>query len=174
MKFDELCEHVLIGEADYDTLTGKSKVFSLADGAEEVVQSLGLNDVKDLIRKTTLPFDTKFLVRFVADDLTNYLPAETADLKKMLKRSIWAEFDESEKKSGRAAAILFAWLKKKKIIAPGIPKKDDKDEIESLAKELETDVADADYSTGLSVGDVGKLGGSVPRSGASEDESQWY
>ena len=177
MKFDEICDLVLIGEADYDTLSGKAKVFSLSEGAEEIVKGLDLNDIKVLIKKTTLPFTAEYIISLVMEDLTDYLPAETKDLKTMLKRNVWSKFDDTEKKSARAAEILFAFLKKKKIITPGIPKNDEpvEDEIEKLAGELETDINDPEYNKGLSMHDVGKFGGVIPRStGHPEDESQWY
>jgi hypothetical protein len=175
MKFDELCEVVLIGEADYDAISGKDKVFSLADDAEEKVLSLDLNNVKELIRKTTLPFTKEYLSALVIDDLSDYLPAETQDLKKMLKRNVWAKFDDTEKKSTRAANILFAFLKKKKIFTPGINKSEvDEGELDRLSKELERDVGENDYSDGMSLGDVEKYGGRVPGSrGHAEDESIW-
>jgi len=174
MKFDELCEFVLVNEADYDSLTGKGKIFSLSDYAEETVQSIDLNAVKELIRKTTLPFTTKYLVNLVVEDLMDYLPAETPDLKDMLKRNIWSAFDESEKKSARAANVLFAFLKKKKLITPGIPKKNNKEDIESLAKDLDKDIAD-DITGEPSMHDVKRYGGSIPRStGHPEDESMYY
>jgi len=177
MKFDELCKFVLIDEADRDMLSGKDKVFSLSDDALDRVKELDLSDVKELIRKTTLPFTSDYITRLIADDLVDYLPAETQDLKKLLKRNIWSAFDDSEKKSARAAEILFAFLKNKKFIVPGIPKSEDPDEsdIENLAKELEADVDDTEDIKGLSMYDVDRLGGVTPRStGHPEDESEFY
>jgi len=175
MKFNEICQLVL--ESDYDTLTGKSKVFSLSEDAEEKVLKFSLNDAKDLIKKTTLPFTTKYLTSLIMNDLMNYLPAETTDLKRMLKRNIWITFDESEKKSTRAANILFAFLKKRKLIIAGIPKRDDKEDIENLARELDKDIADKDYIRFISKRDTEKLGGMLPRStGHAEDENEreWF
>ena len=93
----------------------------------------------------------------------------------MLKRNLWVTFDETEKKAERAAAVMFAFLKKKKIINPGIPRKDVDDEtIERLSKELERDVSDIDDSK-IGMSDVEKLGGMTPRfTGHSEDESIYY
>jgi len=175
MKFDELCECVLMTEADYDTLSGKGKVFSLSDEAEEIVLGLNLNDVKTLIKQTTLPFTTEYINSLVLEDLMDYLPAETSDFKTMLKRNVWAKFDDTEKKSARAANILFAFLKKKKLIVPGIPKKDvNEDDLEALSKELENPADDYD-SGAIGLGDVGKYGGMTPRSsGHPEDESKYY
>lgn len=175
MKFDELCKFVLINEADYDYISGTDKVYSIGDDAENIVKSLELNNIKELIRKTTLPFEKTYLIYLVIEDLMGYLPAETSDVKDFLKRSIWIKFEDSEKKSKRAADILFAFLKKNKIIVPGIPKKKlDKDEIERIAKDIEATTIDVDEIEGLSIDDVSKLGGVLPRTiGHEEDESEW-
>jgi hypothetical protein len=162
MKFDEICDLVLLGEADYDTLTGKAKVFSLADDAKEKVLNLDLNDIKYLIRRTTLPFTHEYLTHLVMEELLDYLPAETPDLKKMLKRNVWAKFDDTEKKSARAANVLFAFLKKKRLIYAGIKKaeeeKIDDEDLESISKDLERRVIgdpETGYSSGrLSRGDI--------------------
>jgi hypothetical protein len=174
MKFDLLCEYVL-NEADRDYISGKANIFSLADDASEKVTALELNDVKELIKKTTLPFTAEYLVGLVNGDLTDYMPAETPDFKKLLKRSIWDTYDDTEKKSERAAGVLFAFLKKKKIAVTGIPKKDiaSDDDIEKLANELEGDFFDNDVANGLSMSQVSKFGGSIPSSDAFEDESRY-
>jgi hypothetical protein len=174
MKFDELCDYVLV-EADKDYISGKGKVFSLADDAIEKAQSLVLDDVKDLIRKTTLPITPKYMVE-LTNDLQDYLPSELSDLKTMIKRSLWSAFDDTEKKSERAAAVVFAFLKSKKYITPGIPRNEEPEDIESLANELEdAGLEDPDYKGGLSISDVEKYGGSVEGSRShSEDESKWY
>jgi len=174
MKFDDLCDYVLT-EADRDYISGKANIFSLADDASEKVTALELNDVKELIKKTTLPFTTEYLVGLVNGDLTDYMPAETPDFKKLLKRSIWDTYDDTEKKSGRAADVLFAFLKKKKIAVTGIPKKDiaSDDDIEKLTNELEGDFSYDDVDNGLSMSQVSKFGGSIPSSDAFEDESRY-
>lgn len=178
MKFDELCKFVLINEADVDYLTKKGLVFSLTPDAEEIARGLELSDVKELIRKTTLPFTREYLIRLVTDDLVDYLPAESQDFKKMLMRNIWITFDDTEKKSNRAAAILFAFLKKKKIIQQGIKKDDVNDEdLEKLSKDLSsgTDIDFDDDSTELSMSDVTKLGGRIDRlTGHPEDDSLYH
>lgn len=192
MKFNELCDLVLLGEADVDYLTGRDKVFSISEDAEEIVREIDLAKVKDLIRKTTLPFTSEYLVSLVVDDLSDYLPAETTDLKNMLKRSIWSKFDESEKKSARAANVLFAQLKKWKLITPGIPKKEEKEsdeptdeELEALEKEqlgkedldeIIAKLSKKDYTPrGMGMDEVERYGGVAPRStGHPEDESEWY
>ena len=179
MKFNELCDFVLITEAGKDYLSGKDKVYSLSNDAETIVQGLDLEDVKTLIKKCTLPFTPKYLISLVVEDLMDYMPAETTDLLTMLKRNLWSEFDESEKKSARAANVLFAFLKKKKIVVPGIPKQSEDDEIENLAKDLEGEFKtstekDDELGGGLSVSDIEKYGGSIEKSGPSEDESIWY
>ena len=172
MKFDELCKLVL--ESDYDTLTGQSKVFSLSNDAIEKAKTFSLSDVKELIKKTTLPFTTEYLTRFIIDDLASYLPAETRDLKQMLTQNIWSTFDESEKKSRRAANVFFAFLKKKRLIVGGIPKDSDNDDIENLVKDLESEIPDPEYNRGIATHDIDKLGGVSPRStGHPEDESMF-
>ena len=179
MKFDELCEFVLIGEADRDTLTGKDKVFSLSDDALEIAQGLSQKDpdLQSVVRRSALPISVEYIIGLVKDDLADYLPAETGDLMTMLKRNIWSTFDDTEKKSERTAKFVFSLLKSRKIIQTGIKKNDEPSEtdIDSLARELESDVDEDDYSSGLSTDQVSKFGGMIPRStGHPEDESKWY
>jgi len=136
MDFDALCDMVMLGEADVDSLTGRDKVFSLADDAEDLLMDIDLDDIKQLIKQTVLPFTKDYITSLVLNDLMDYMPAETSDLKVMLKRNIWAKFDDSEKKSERAAGVFFAWLKKKKLVLAGIPKKEIADADEPTDKEL--------------------------------------
>jgi hypothetical protein len=175
MKFDNLCTFVL-NEADSDYISGKANIFSLADDASDKVMSLDINDIKDLIRKTVLPFTVEYISDLVKNKLTDYMPAETPDVKSLLTMSIWDTYDDTKKKSTRAADTLFSFLKKKRIVVSGIPKKDEPsdDDLEKLANELESDFSDDDVANGLSFSQVSKFGGSVPNMGASEDESRYY
>ena len=177
MKFDDICKYVLVNEADYDTLTGQQKVFSLAPGALKMAKSLTIDDIKPLIKRTALPFDLDYIKRLVIIELENYLPAEKSDIIEFLTKNIYHKFDDTEKKSQRAAQALFPYLKSNGILVGGIPKKSSSkdDSIEKLATELENDIdKDDDEDMKLGIDDVERLGGSVERGrGHPEDESIW-
>ena len=181
MKFDELCDFVLVNEAHRDYLTGKSKVYSLSNDASEII-----NDVSDkwsekitnLLKKTKLPITDDYMVHLF-NELQDYLPAEVEHIRNnLIARDLRYELGATEASSKKSSKIIFAFLEDNKIVVPGIPKEDEEpseDDIESLTKELEGDIEDPDYKGGLSTKDVETLGGVLPRStGHAEDESEWY
>lgn len=193
MKFNELCD-VILQEADYDSLTGRSKVFSLSDEAEEVAIGVELDDLEDLLKKTAIPMDKRFIASLVNERLIDFLPAEKPDILDFMKNMLKANFEASDKKAGRAANALFSWLKKKKIVSAGINKTpEDKgeeptdeelaelegqdtvsdDELDKIMKVLSN--KDDYKSGGMGMDEVEKLGGMTPRStGHPEDESEYY
>ena len=184
MKFDALCEFILINErteGNRDSMTGKDKVFSLTEDAIEKAEAMLTTDpdIDSIINRSAIKELTgEYICNLVKRDLTDYLPAETSDIIQFITRDVWRTFDVTEKKSKRTAKYLFSLLKSRKILRSGIKKNDNDpsdDDIEALARELEYDVAEDEFSSGLSMGQVGKLGGMTPYNRSHpEDESEWH
>lgn len=117
MKFNELCDIVLVTESHQDYLTGKGKIFSRSPKARRILMDSDLSDLKSII-----PVTKNFLKNLIFKNLE--LPMEYDDILDETKESLRDLYKKgvTESKLGKAAKSIVAWMKKKSIIIPGYPK----------------------------------------------------